>query len=370
MEMQEPNNNAVGIVTLPGRFNYGNRLQAYASTAIYRKLGFSPILLNPTMGLSIKRRMKLLTLRLLGRKLSSPESGMSDGRKSSFDRFEKSLKSHNVRSYRDEALLDFSLFSVGSDQVWNPQFMGDKDKWYFLSFVPLRKRIALSPSIGLDALKHSYSRRIAKGVANFRFISVREKRGAELIRECSGRTAEVICDPTLVLSPEEWRVVADSRLTPREPYIFTYLLGGVGESAARVLDEVTDRGRLPVVPLSDQQKPEEPEAGPAEFISLIDNAVHVVTDSFHAAVFSSILQTPLTIVRREGGASMFSRLESLTQMLGIEHKVYDSPDFDISHADDYEGVPEAIKRERKKFMSYLEGCLDAQLPGWREAKDA
>ena len=140
--------------------------------------------------------------------------------------------------------------------------------------------------------------------------------------------------------------------------MFTYLLGGVGAEAADVLDKVTDHGRIPVIPLSDRQKPGEPDAGPAEFIDLIDHAEHVVTDSFHAAVFSSILQTPLTIVHREGGASMFSRLEQLSEMLGIEEKVYGSPTYDLARAGEYDGVPEAIEREREKFMTYLEGCLD------------
>ncbi len=125
-----------------------------------------------------------------------------------------------------------------------------------------------------------------------------------------------------------------------------------------MLESVTRRGEIPVVPLSDRQKPGEPDAGPAEFISLIDNAEHVVTDSFHAAVFASILQTPLTIVHREGGESMFSRLEQLSRMLGIENKVYGSSDFDLARGGDYEGVPEAIERERRRFVEFLEGCLD------------
>ena len=113
-----------------------------------------------------------------------------------------------------------------------------------------------------------------------------------------------------------------------------------------------------MVPLSDRQKSGEPDAGPAEFIDLIDHASYVVTDSFHAAVFSSILHTPLTIVHREGGASMFSRLEQLSEMLGIEEKVYGSPAYDLAKAGDYEGVGEVIARERERFMGYLKGCLD------------
>ena len=45
-------------------------------------------------------------------------------------------------------------------------------------------------------------------------------------------------------------------------------------------------------------------------------------------------------------------------MLGIEEKVYGSPTYDLAKADDYEGVDEAIARERERFVKYLKGCLD------------
>lgn len=359
----------IGIVTLPGRFNYGNRLQNYATTKLVESLGLkaeSFDLVRP----KFVARGALIAKRILGLPLP-PEDAIGRKRLAAFDRFNSKMRLRTVTRSKVASLKGCcDLFITGSDQVWNLNIVGRKDWWYFLEFADRAQRIALSPSIGLDALDPEQASVVAKGVSGFGRLSVRETRGAELIKECSGRDAAVICDPTLVLSPEEWRAVADDRLTPAEPYVFTYLLGEVGESAVRVLDEVTDHCKLPVIPLSDRQRSKEPDAGPAEFISLIDHADHVVTDSFHAAVFSSILQTPLTIVRREGGANMFSRLETLAQTLDIEHKIYGSPCFNLSCAGDYEGVPESIERERQKFMGYLEGCLDAQLPGWRDGARA
>lgn len=356
----------VGIITLPGRFNYGNRLQNYATSRILAGLGLETTSFTLVLPKPVKQGLRFAKW-VLGRPLPMPhEKQMTSERLAAFDRFNERI-SLRVVTRSGIARLEgcYDLFVTGSDQVWNPNYIHRKEWWYFLEFTDRTKRIALSPSIGLDTLDADQATVVAKGVSGFDRLSVRESRGAELIKECAGIDAKVICDPTLVLPPEEWRAVTDDCLTPANPYVFTYLLGGVGESAARILDEVTAHGKLPIVPLSDRQKPKEPDAGPAEFISLIDNAAHVVTDSFHAAVFSSILQTPLTIVRREGGASMFSRLETLAKTLGIEHKIYGSGDFDLSRAGDYEGVSEAIERERAKFMSYLQGCLDAQLPGWR-----
>lgn len=350
---------SIGIVTLGGRFNYGNRLQNYATSYIWREQGYEPVSLYIDERLNVVRTAKKLARKILGKTVPDPEKGMTPERLGAFDRFDQKMTRRDLPYIIPDISLDYRFFSVGSDQVWNPYLIAYNEDWFFLDFARYDQRVALAPSIGLDSLTPKQARILAKGVRSFPRVSIREKRGADIIRECSGIDAEVVCDPTLVLSGKEWRKAADGRLTPGEPYVFTYLLGGVGSEAATVLEHVTARGQIPVIPLSDRQKPGEPDAGPAEFIDLIDNAAHVVTDSFHAAVFACILQTPLTIVHRQGGASMFSRLEQLSEMLGVEHKVFGAKDYDISRAGDYEGVPEAIKGEREKFMYYLEACLNA-----------
>ena len=328
-----------------------------------QKLGFEVNTLN-----SVRPGYQRALVSIVGRFKGWNQSGdnrVSQDRLVSFDRFNRNLHIVDAPLCGKKLKNEYDVFSVGSDQVWNLNLMGYRADWFFLEFVDPEQRIALSPSIGLDDLDQKQAKVIAKGVQNFPRLSVRESRGAELIKKYSGRVAEVICDPTFVLSRDEWLKVSDNRLTPEEPYIFTYLLGRKADSTSELIDKIAKTRRLRVVSLTDRDQPGELPAGPAEFISLIANASHVITDSFHASVFSSIMQTPLTIIRREGGYSMFSRLKTLSHMLGIEYKVYGSEEFDFTRADDYESVPEAIERERKKFMDYLESCLDNQLPGWR-----
>ena len=347
----------VGIITLAGRFNYGNRLQNYATTRVYERLGFdvrSICLDDHRILRGLKRKLK----EIIGRDCKAPEELMTPERLSAFDRFNDFMDAETVNSPGAVDIDKYDYFSVGSDQVWNPNYMKHREGWFFLKFAHPEQRIALAPSIGVESLNGLQERRLKWGVEGFTFLSVREKKGADLIEASSGRKAEVLCDPVLVLTPGEWRAVGDSRLTPGTPYVMTYLLGGIGCDAAKVLNQVSDMGRLQIVSLSDCQEKGEPDAGPAEFVDLIDNAVHVVTDSFHAAAFASIMETPLTIVRRRGGVNMFSRLEQLADMLGLKQKIYGSPLFDVAQAANYEGVPEAIERERKKFMGYLEMCLD------------
>ena len=354
---------SIGIITLDGNHNYGNRLQLYASAMIYSKLGFTVVALVPRDNIfsyeSFMWQIKRVIKKIIGRgKEISTEDIMSPERLDAFKRFTSLVPSQEIQRDDIDSLADyFDYFSVGSDQVWNPEYNRYEEKWFYLKFARPDQRIALSPSIGLDRLNMWQLHKLKKGIKGFKYLSIREQKGLELIKKSSGREAFVTPDPTLVLDAKEWRTVADGRLTPSIPYVFTYLLGETSTEVNDVLEQVTDRGQIEILSLSDRQKPNEFDAGPAEFIDLIDHASHVVTDSFHAAVFSSILQTPLTIVHREGGASMFSRLEQLSQTLGIEEKVYGSAAYDLSLAGDYEGVPEAIGRERQKFMVYLEGCL-------------
>ena len=355
----------VAIVTFQGRFNYGNRLQNYAVDRIYKDFGLIPT------SLILNRKEAFLSrirgaVRALVRPNEDPENLMTDERLASFDRFNEKMSFQEVNSLDSRLVQSFQLFSVGSDQIWYLD-KGHKDEdWRFLTFVPPMKRITMSPSMGRNELGPIEGERLSQYLSDFPSISVRESKGAKLIKQYAKRDAVVTCDPTLAIPAETWRMESDSRDTPPGEYVFTYLLGGMSSESSAVLKKVTKNGLVPVVPLSDRETSDESAAGPSEFISLVDNAAHVVTDSFHAAAFSAILQTPLTIVHRVGGSNMFPRLETLASTLGIEHMIFGSPSYDLSRAQDYRGVQKAIGREREKLLAYLVSCLDSQLPGWRD----
>lgn len=351
--------NKIGVISLFGRFNYGNRLQNYATCRICEMEGFLVESLVLDKRFNLRREIKRTVKKLL-RRPEPPrvEETMDHLRLAAFDRFNELIPVRRIANVTRGLSSEYSHFIVGSDQVWNPRFFAYNEDWYFLRFAEKNQRIAMAPSIGLSDLSSRQGAAIARGLKGFPNLSIREKKGAELIRKHAGRDASVVCDPTLVVSAKEWLSIADDRLTPMTPYVFTYLLGE-SQASQGLISEVSDNGRFPIVALSDRDGAGEIPAGPAEFLSLIASARHVVTDSFHAAVFSSIFHTPLTIVHREGGANMFSRLETLIQTLGIEEKVYGSSAYDPARAGDYDGVDCAIEHEREKYLCFLRGSLMA-----------
>lgn len=378
----------VGIVTLTGDFNYGNKLQLFAAINIYRSLGFAPEflaydhkdseLLHPKLVIK-NLRAKVCDAKEAGRD-SRSLSGNESAKHAAFVRFNAMIPTRHVSNPTDIDPAGYSYFSVGSDQVWNPALifaecsgrgvrrayesivdpLGLKYAmdWYFLRFADEKQRLTMAPSIGLDELDSVQQKRLAEGIRGFNKISIREKRGADLIRECSGREATVICDPTLVLTADMWSSIMDDRFTPKHEYVLSYILGGKTRESEHVLDAATNHGEIPLIELSDKGVEDNP-IGPSEFVSLIAHASNVITDSFHATVFASIYERPLTIVHRGGSASlsMFSRLESLCQTLGITNKIYSGEVFDQGKYSDFDGVQDAIESQRARFLEFVEAGL-------------
>ena len=96
--------------------------------------------------------------------------------------------------------------------------------------------------------------------------------------------------------------------------------------------------------------------GPLEFLSLVDNAVAVVTDSFHGTAFSINLHTPFFVFDRNYGTahSQSSRVISLLKKVGLIERYEPSEEanteinFDFTHSD------EILTAEREIAKRYLQ----------------
>lgn len=57
------------------------------------------------------------------------------------------------------------------------------------------------------------------------YVSVREDTGKKLVKELTGRDVPVVCDPTLMLTANDWNTIVPSERFYNEKYIFCYFLG-------------------------------------------------------------------------------------------------------------------------------------------------
>lgn len=343
---------SIGIVTMVGNFNYGNRLQNYAVSKIYETMGCEVETLN-YLGRSLPSALRNTAAGiLLPRETTHPEERMSFERKKSFKKFSDLIPTRCVDEPLPKLKEKYDFFSVGSDQVWNPNYV-DCYQWMFLEFADRKQRIALAPSIGMSSLSSPYAKHmISRGLRGFDCLSVRELDGARLIKQMTGQTAQVVIDPTLMLKSDTWLSVADDRMVPDRPYVFTYLLGEKSAEQEDYIQRLLHKRGAIQVSLSDKARDGELDAGPSEFIGLINRASHVVTDSYHATVFSLLLGTPVTIFRRVGRSNLFSRLATLTNTFGMEGAIFGSSEFGKAPVDvkDINGI---LIEERKKLAMHL-----------------
>lgn len=280
--------------------------------------------------------------------------------------FNKFLKEHihlTDEIYTHEADFEhFSseaeLFCTGSDQVWNSGWNGGIEKPLFLSFVPENKyKFAFSASFGKKKLSEEEVNATKKYIEQYKYISVREDAGKTILEEQYGYDrCQHVVDPTLAYDGDFWRSKApESKL--KGDYILIYNLNRSKEFDDYAV-KLSKKTGLPLVRLCTRYdqfyRPGKSILVPEvfEFITLIDNARYVLTDSFHATAFSLNLNTePICVYPGEYS----SRLESILRMTGtLQKHVENYDDFDVVNRKiDFDMVNKALEEQRVKIREFL-----------------
>ena len=348
----------IGIVTLYGNFNYGNRLQNYAMQEIIRGLGFDVRTVVCERS-GIRSRIKPLYNRICS--VKKPECK----RYVSFSRFNRKYITED-RIYTRDGLIPpsvsdrYDAFAVGSDQVWNPGLRKRERNNFFLRFTSPEKKICIAPSIGVSEIDDEYREEFAGYLKDFAYLSCREADGALALSDLTGKPCEHIVDPTLALDKDRWRELPCSVSLP-EKYIFMLFLGSVDKELRKSVEEYAKKENARIVELSSKADSYY-SVPPSDFIHLIDNAHLVVTDSFHAAAFSVNLNTPFYVLSRHqnDGVSnrMTSRIASLVSLFSLESRYVEGKLSDIDTQCDFSKANEILPRERERFLSYVKKVLN------------
>lgn len=316
----------VGIVTLYGENNYGNRLQNYAVYKTLKKLDLDPCTIVPQRTPTIKGRVKKITKEMLckffrGYALKKRPSIVRT------DVFKKFTKKYIPTKYvyskngllTNKLAEKYDMFVVGSDQVWNPTFEFFKDEYHnlLLSFAPFSKRYSFSPSIGVKNVPDEWKNIFKAELSGFMNLCSREDSGRQAIAEITGREDVITTiDPTLMLSQSEWLEISSKVEDIPDNYSLDYFLGETPEEDEHYIKIKNEMSKIKML------KSEELKyyiCGPSEFIFLVSKARLICTDSFHACVFSILFSKPFVIYKRnDSNKDMFSRLETLLQMFDID----------------------------------------------------
>lgn len=123
-----------------------------------------------------------------------------------------------------EIAKQFDAIITCSDQLWSPAGLGTN--FYNLMFVPDNiRKISFASSFGVSQIPWYQKRATTKYLKRIDYISCRENRGAEIVKELTGRDVPVLMDPVFAYDIEEWKKLVPEETVYDEPYIFCYFLG-------------------------------------------------------------------------------------------------------------------------------------------------
>lgn len=359
----------IDIITLHRAQNYGSVLQAFALQKQIEKLGHQAYILDyypeRYTNKGLLKRLKNKSSRfnnplvLLIAKLLIYPSYLKKGIQ--FNKFMHYLNLEKPSFATNEEgmgrFTDADAYCAGSDQIWNSHWNEGVEKTLFLDFVPKGKLcLSYAASIGLSNIPANEIDETKLLLDKFEFLSLREDKGVELVREL-GRTDAVQClDPTLLMSKEEWSLYADDSYKGKE-YVLTYNLHHDPEidKCAKAIaskyhlqirnisynwHDIVRHGHLDWCPTVEG------------FLGLIKNAKYVVADSFHATAFSIIFEKPFVVITPEVASS---RLSSLLKMLELDD--YNINKFTsvkvIEQPIDYIRVKSIIATKQRESISFL-----------------
>jgi len=370
----------VAILTLNNYNNYGNRLQNYAAQEVITSLGFNVETVknynNPIIEKRVSRFSKIkgktprelvgiFQKKLKSRIQRSYLENIESQRTEVFKKFtSKYIKETNF-NITDHNIMDgignsYDYFVTGSDQVWNPTFRHGSHI-DFLTFAPKHKRVAYSASFGVSRIPEDFVENYKVWLSEFSHLSVREEAGAKIIKELTNRDATVLVDPTMMLTKEQWLSIAEEPISkPVRKYLLTYFLGEISREKRQFINAISRENDLEVVDLKNYRDKSAYLAGPSEFIHYINSASVVMTDSFHGAVFSILMETPFVVFNREGSLpSMNSRMDTLLSTLKLTSRIADNIERNeqVFHIDFSHTVP-ILEAERKKAYDFLKTALN------------
>lgn len=362
----------ISIITINDNCNYGNRLQNYALQMALKKY------INEVDTIWYDERTKFKLKDIIN--LKSIIKFIINRNNYKFylreNYLEECIKIYNIRKFSQKYIntrfdnnvrtisKEYDYFIVGSDQVWNPYFWSkenDHANIRFLKFVPKEKRIAYAASIAIPSIPKDKEQFFKDSLNEMKAISMREKAGAELVKKLTGRDVPVVVDPTILLSKEEWQKI---ELIPEwhhgEKYILTYFLG----NPSPIIENLAKKNGWKIYNLMDISNLDLYTSRVEEFVYLIEHAELVATDSFHACVFSILMNIPFLVVNRQqkGVADMTSRIDTLLELFGFQDRYMINGECNLSDEEilhmDFSNVESIQKREIERSTAYIKKALD------------
>jgi coenzyme F420-reducing hydrogenase beta subunit len=370
--------NKVGVMTWFTYNNYGTVLQAYALSKKIEDMQLVPEIINyrPKVrktniyDMTPKYILSQLTDRGYKRRYNLEISKINK----KFDQFRIDdlhiSEEYDTYTQLKEKADGLNKVVCGSDQIWSPIFF---DSHYYLDFVEDdSKKISYAPSFGVSSVNNEQLKeKIKKLLSKFNNISVREEQGKKIIKEICNKDVEVVLDPTLLLTKEEWNNSFKIE-SKANNYILCYFLGN-NKKYIKIAKEMSRKLKLPlkVILINNLINCFDKSSiifncGPKEFVEYISNAAYVLTDSYHGVLFAINFNKPFVALKRfkENKFSQNSRVFNILKTFDLENRLYNDKKINLTEIQ-YETVNAKLDKKRRESIDFLRNSLFNEKVGKR-----
>lgn len=367
----------IGVLTLPIRTNYGGILQAYALVTVIKSLGNEVFLIQERVKLPFYKAPFVYLKRFLFKYVFRKNNAIDVFHERTEMHLNRVVGQHTIEfinrnltcvdlSFIKENNNDIDAIVVGSDQIWRPRYAPSIFN-SFLSFAKnwRVKRVAYAPSFGTDEWEYNlwqeyYCKLL---VRKFDALSVREQTGVELCNLHFGVSAKLVLDPTMLLTTEYYEsLIREQGLEKSDGDLFVYVLDRNDETL-KIEQEICSRLELKSFYSSTDSRnaniSERVATKVEAWLKSFYDAEFILTDSFHACVFSILFNKPFMVYgNRKRGLARFHSLLSMfhltDRLVSIETSNFETV---ILAPIDWIKVNKILQEQRESSLMFLRESL-------------
>lgn len=347
----------IGIITLPLHFNYGGILQAYALEEILRRMG------HEVEHLELKRKKKLLPLKtrylIYGKRffekymlrrnvrvfqetyLYNSYNVVNQYTKAFISRY---IKIREIDSFDEIKSSDYNALVVGSDQIWRNNYVGKTGGYApFFDFAQNWDVIKVAYACSFANDKWLFTEEetsiLIPLAHKFNSISTRERSGVALCKEhLKVENVSQVLDPTMLLDRQDYeKIIENGDTHPCSGNLLCYVLDETPEKN-RLISECENMTGMKMFRANGKAEnrwasAEDRIQPPVEqWLRGFRDAELVITDSFHACVFSIIFNKPFICLGNDTRGN--DRFISLLSQFDLQDRLI----LDYSNLDDIKRV--------------------------------
>ena len=364
-------NSRIGILTFHNVPNYGAVLQTVALKKYVESLGYQDVRVINYTGMgngeetsidNMYRRIRAinnLIKRVIKQIIFCFNRTDYINKLRKFDDFRN--KYMNL-DYQPEKLNDnYEVILYGSDQIWNPEITGGFNDFYYAKNISNKKIITVAFAVSCGDLSVIKGNQTFLELANnFDNISTREKSLSDYINTC-GLKSECVLDPTFLLTADDYIQMFNIGKNNKSKYILVYELqrnpellniakrmaNGKGLKIKRICGYFNHLS-INTAGIYD--------AGPQDFLELLNNAEYVLTNSFHGVALSVIFKKNFNVVLPK---SRTSRITELLSRFALDERIVEGGTVNENKID-YIKVNKLVEKDIIDTRNYLISVLSKE----------